>query len=186
MRTSSVIIDLSNESDASPSQDARNARHRRPGLARRPTGASRIPDFRNITNDVADLEQLPDASSETNTPTDPNLPFSASGLSGGRYSHQGRSRVHPLSREDVFHYNYNIERMPEMPITYQYDQEGAYERMQEERAWLVDLPESIGFPPDSQPLLPAPDERTVQEDDVAACPNCDHKLGTGNELKRQT
>ncbi|KAL3474134.1 hypothetical protein BJX99DRAFT_232236 [Aspergillus californicus] len=40
---------------------------------------------------------------------------------------------------------------------------------------------------DYKPLSPAPEgfSRKVEEDDLATCPNCDHELGTGDDLKQQ-
>ncbi|KAL1961689.1 hypothetical protein VTN77DRAFT_1327 [Rasamsonia byssochlamydoides] len=42
-------------------------------------------------------------------------------------------------------------------------------------------------PPQYKPPSPPPEgfARTVQEDDIVVCPNCDHELGTGDDLKQQ-
>jgi hypothetical protein len=42
-------------------------------------------------------------------------------------------------------------------------------------------------PPAYKPPSPPPEgfTRTVQEDEIVVCPNCDHELGTGDDIKQQ-
>jgi hypothetical protein len=163
-----------------------------PGSPRRPSSASPSPRFeRNIINDVADLEQLPDAPSEINPPNNPEVPFiirpdTPLSCPDRLDLETSLLPVHPeaFSRMEVHQQNLirniSLKRMRVLAaqqLRYDLEHEVGYENRR---------PRSeLHRPPG---LTPVPDglARTVPESETIACPMCNHELATGSGLKRQT
>ncbi|CRG84437.1 hypothetical protein PISL3812_01723 [Talaromyces islandicus] len=208
------VIDLTNEPDSPPSQLSRAQPSRTQSFHSHQPRRHRPPRFgRNIMADVVDLEDGPDHTIDIDPPSSPEVEFLRSTVrarpvprasaprrlldvlnahTGGfmsptaqeafreeialRARHIGRRRANQPTLEELFvadHLN------PGIDLTIDLDYQAP--------AFTMNEPTPPIPPPSYKAPSPAPEgfTRTVTDDDVVVCPNCDHELGTGEGLAQQ-
>lgn len=209
------VIDLTNEPDSPPSQLSRAQPSRTQSLHSHQPRRHRPPRFgRNIMADVVDLEDGAAHTVDIDPPSSPEVEFLHSTVRARpvpthpsaprrlldvlthaqssfmsptaqqafreeiaiRARHIGRRRVNQPSLEELFLAD-NLN--PNIDLTIDLDYQAP--------AFTMNEPTLPTPPPSYKAPSPAPEgfTRTVTDDDVVVCPNCDHELGTGEGLAQQ-
>jgi hypothetical protein len=207
------VIDLTNEPDSPPSPQLSRAQpSRTQSLHSHQPRRHRPPRFgRNIMADVVDLEDGTDHTVDIDPPSSPEVEFLRSTVRAPtrtsaprrlldvlthaqssfmsptaqqafreeialRARHMGRRRVNQPSLEEFFLAD-NLN--PNIDLTIDLDYQAP--------AFTMHEPTPPTPPPSYKAPSPATEgyTRTVTDDDVVVCPNCDRELGTGEGLAQQ-
>ncbi|KAI9043403.1 putative RING finger domain protein [Aspergillus affinis] len=204
-----AVIDLTNEPDSPP----QTFQSRGTNTGGRSNTQPRPPRFgRPIMTEVVDLEEEPEASGQA--PSSPEVQFIGSSvrppLARPREHNFGNDllqmlhlhdpRIHGVPRRDVFREEVarrarQIARHP--PLDVDAIWVGGPGSAMDLTSFNLDMdlmfrnfttPPDRGPPASSyKPPSPAPEgfTRTVGEDEVVCCPNCDAELGVGDDTKQQ-
>jgi len=187
------VIDLTNEPDSPPAQRSR------PGF--RSTHSSRPPRFgRDIMTNVVDLEEPPGLVGEQNPASPPEVQFIRATVRPDQSSARDRRFVDESNLLDILRMQHRFSFSGEEAI-----RQGVALHTRHlmtphlESMWLegpegIDLTNldlsSLNPPrpaPSYEPPSPAPEgfTRSAQDDEAVVCPNCEHELGTGDDVKQQ-
>ena len=193
------VIDLTNEPDSPPAQRSR------PGF--RPAHSSRPPRFgRDIMTNVVDLEEPPDLVREQNPPSTPEVQFIRATVRPDQPSPRDHRFVDGSNLLDILRMQHRFSTAgllsgedirQGVALHTRHLMTPHHHAM--ESMWIegpdgIDLTNldlsSLNPPrpaPSYKPPSPAPEgfTRSARDDEVVVCPNCEHELGTGDDVKQQ-
>ncbi|KAH8705344.1 hypothetical protein BGW36DRAFT_367397 [Talaromyces proteolyticus] len=206
------VIDLTNEPDSPPSHPSRPLPSRTQSLHTHRPRHHRPPRFgRNIMADIVDLDDEADQAIDIDPPSSPEVQFVRATVrppstprrlldvlnlrnaqAGYMSPHareafrqeialrtrsmgRGRTSYQPTFEDLLF----TGDMSPNIDLTVDLDYQAP--------GFHIHEPTPPTPPPSYKPPSPVPEgfTRTVTDDDVVICPNCDHELGTGEGLEQQ-